>query len=128
MANALLTADPEISSAIQLNELLDSGIIARQAWNILDSTLAEILLANANHHGLLAQLMECQLLTPFQARRLAIGQGFGLMLGDYRVLDRLGSGGTSVVFRGEHIQSLRPVALKVLPNLQDADQRILDRF
>src|SRR5207247_5220008 len=53
---------------------------------------------------------------------------FGLILGNYRVLDRLGAGGMGVVFRAEHIQMRKQVAIKVLPFGPDHDPRILRRF
>ena len=45
----------------------------------------------------------------------------------YRILDELGRGGTSVVYRAEHVRLGRPAALKLLtPALGEADFR--DRF
>ena len=35
------------------------------------------------------------------------------MLGNYRVLDRLGAGGMGVVYRAEHVLLRRPAAIKV---------------
>src|SRR5205085_1327089 len=52
----------------------------------------------------------------------------GLVLGNYRVLDRIGSGGMGVVFKGEHLRMRRLVAIKVLPLTPDLDDRLLRRF
>lgn len=53
-------------------------------------------------------------LTPFQAERLCQGPGGQLTLGNYVILDQLGQGGMGTVFRAEHRQMKRQVALKVL--------------
>ncbi len=54
------------------------------------------------------------LLTPFQVKRLTAGQTKGLVLGQYRILDELGSGGFGQVFRALHTVMGRTVAVKVI--------------
>src|SRR5262249_9902012 len=46
----------------------------------------------------------------------------------YRVLDRLGAGGMGIVFRGEHVDMRRQVAIKVFSLTPDQDPRLLSRF
>ena len=58
--------------------------------------------------------MENALLTEYQAARIDAGKTLGLILGNYRVLDRLGAGGMGVVFKAEHLRLRRQVAIKVL--------------
>jgi len=53
-------------------------------------------------------------LTSFQSRQLAAGRWRGLVLRQYHLLDRLGSGGSGRVFLGEHVGLGRKVAVKVL--------------
>jgi response regulator RpfG family c-di-GMP phosphodiesterase/serine/threonine protein kinase len=78
--------------------------------------LAEALVA----HGLLNE---------YQSRRILAGQTFGLVLGNYRVLDRIGSGGMGVVYKAEHIHMKRTVALKVLAiDEEEAQAVFLERF
>jgi serine/threonine protein kinase len=49
-------------------------------------------------------------------------QRIGTVLGGYRIIEPLGSGGTSVVYRAEHVRLGRPAALKLLaPGLGEAD-------
>lgn len=69
------------------------------------------------------------LINDFQARRLLSGQTFGLVLGNYRILDRIGSGGMGVVYKAEHMHMKRTVALKVLAiDEAEAHAVFLERF
>src|SRR5207253_6206304 len=84
---------------------------------------------------LLARLIELGLLNEYQAARVGAGKSFGLVLGNYRVLGRLGAGGMGVVFKAEHVRMRRQVAIKVLPLrtgpddlYNDQEERMLLRF
>src|SRR5512133_1488894 len=56
-----------------------------------------------------------------------LDQRIGTELGGYRIVEPLGSGGTSVVYRAEHVRLERPAALKLLtPGFGEAD--FSDRF
>jgi response regulator RpfG family c-di-GMP phosphodiesterase len=68
------------------------------------------------------------LLTNYQVARILAGTTHGLVLGNYRVLDRLGGGSVGIVFQGEHILLRRRVAIKVLPVDADFPAPILERF
>ena len=63
---------------------------------------------------LLAAVLRRGWLTVYQARELIAGRGRELLLGDYTILERLGEGSTSRVFKARHRPSGRIVALKVL--------------
>jgi serine/threonine protein kinase len=59
--------------------------------------------------------------------RVKLDQRIGTVLGGYRILEQLGRGGTSVVYRAEHVRLGRAAALKLLsPGLGEAD--FSDRF
>jgi len=59
--------------------------------------------------------------------RVKLDQRIGTELGGYRIVEQLGRGGTSVVYRAEHVRLGRTAALKLLsPGLGDAD--FSDRF
>ncbi len=59
--------------------------------------------------------------------RVKLDQRIGTELGGYRILEQLGRGGTSVVYRAEHVRLGRQAALKLLsPGLGDLD--FTDRF
>jgi serine/threonine-protein kinase len=59
-------------------------------------------------------LVAAGLLTRFQASQLLAGRTNGFFLGQYRVLDHIGSGGMGRVFKAEHRTLSRLVAIKVL--------------
>src|SRR5438067_350966 len=59
--------------------------------------------------------------------RVKLDQRIGTELGGYRILEQVGRGGTSVVYRAEHVRLGRQAALKLLsPGIGDAD--FSDRF
>ncbi|HYT87579.1 MAG TPA: protein kinase [Gemmataceae bacterium] len=111
-----------------LQNLLSSGLVLAEDWEELSPTLREELMECSRTDVLLARLIEHNLLTEYQSRRVEAGTSFGLILGNYRVLDRLGAGGMGVVFQAEHMRMRSRVAIKVLPLSPDQDQRILRRF
>ena len=59
-------------------------------------------------------LVAIGLLTRFQASQLLAGRTNGFFLGQYRILDHIGSGGMGRVFKAEHRTLSRLVAIKVL--------------
>ncbi len=67
-------------------------------------------------------------LTEYQLARLLTGNLHGLILGPYRVLDRLGEGGMGVVVLGEHVLLRRRVAIKVVSVDEQFPAEVLDRF
>jgi response regulator RpfG family c-di-GMP phosphodiesterase len=73
-------------------------------------------------------LVQAGLLTDYQLERVLAGSAHGLILGNYRVLDSLGSGGMGVVFLAEHSLMKRRVAVKVLPVDEDCPPPIRHRF
>ena len=73
-------------------------------------------------------LIQAGLLTQFQFERIMAGNTYGLVLGDYRVLERLGAGGMGIVFLGQHMLMKRKVAIKVLPVDDDCPPLVVQRF
>src|SRR5262249_55240302 len=59
-------------------------------------------------------LLERGGLTPHQVNQILLGNGAGLVLGPYVVLDRLGEGGAGHVFKARHQKMGRIVAIKVI--------------
>jgi response regulator RpfG family c-di-GMP phosphodiesterase len=111
-----------------LHELLASHLIRARDWDALPPAQQQELIRHRHQEPLLDELVRLHLLTPYQAQRLNSGAVFGLVLGNYRVLDVLGAGGMGVVYKAEHVRLPRLVAIKVLPVSPDQNPRLLQRF
>ncbi len=93
-------------------------------------------LAKANPHEiddlspdeLLDRMVDDGLLTPFQAEHLRDGRYQGFVLGNYRILSRIGRGGMGQVFLAEQMNSGRRVAVKVLRKSADSAPLARERF
>src|SRR5437868_5526468 len=82
----------------------------------------------ANADQLAGALINAGLLTNYQYERIVAGTTHGLVLGNHKVLDRLGAGGMGVVFLAEHLFLNRCEAIKVLPVDDDFPAPMLARF
>ncbi len=111
-----------------LQDLLASSIVLVEDWLALPETVREGLERCPDPDALLARLVGDGLLTEYQAGRVLAGTTFGLTLGNYRILDRIGAGGMGIVFLAEHLCMRRRVAIKVLPLGPQEDGRLLTRF
>lgn len=77
----------------------------------------------------LAQAMvHAGFLTRYQVDSLRLGQGPGLVLGNYRILQTLATGGMGTVYLGEHALMKRRVAIKVLQADEDCPASVRQRF
>lgn len=101
-----------------------SGLVDRDSWQVY---LREHPVQFEEPKALAHQLVRDRMLTAFQAKHLLAGRHRGLILGQYRLLDQIGKGGTGVVFLAEHVKLRRRVALKVLPT-DRSSQETLERF
>src|SRR5262245_27742534 len=75
-----------------------------------------------------AALTKAGLLTLFQAKHLLAGRYRGLVLGQYRLIEQIGKGGTGFVFLAEHRSLKRRAAIKVLPVGRTTEKETLERF
>src|SRR5262249_6942872 len=73
-------------------------------------------------------LVEANLLTAFQLERVLAGNVHGLVLGNYRILEQIGSGGMGLVYLGEHRLMRRRVAIKGLPVDDSCHASLRERF
>jgi response regulator RpfG family c-di-GMP phosphodiesterase len=109
-------------------QLLANAVLLPDDWESLPPERRDAILASNSADELLSRLGEAKLLTPYQVARVRAGKFVGMLLGNYRILERIGTGGMGVVFRGEHVRIRRPVALKVLTGSDELDPRMLTRF
>lgn len=72
--------------------------------------------------------VENSLLTQWQCEQLASGKHKGFFLGKFKLVGRLGAGGMSTVFLGEHTLSGQRRALKILPKAKLKEKSYLTRF
>ena len=77
---------------------------------------------------LVKYLIECELITQWQADKFLAGKYKGFFLGKFKLLRHLGSGGMSSVYLARHKVSDQLRAIKVLPRKKVADKSYLDRF
>jgi response regulator RpfG family c-di-GMP phosphodiesterase len=122
-----LSPDPRESRPFVL-DLLRTSVLLAEDWEALDIRTRDTIEQCAHRDDALAQLVRHGLLTSYQAARLSAGSTYGLVLGRYRVLERLGAGGMAVVFKCEHIDMRHMVAIKVLPLTPGQDPRMQARF
>ncbi len=111
-----------------IRELIAASILHEEDWDQLPVAAQNELLACPVPDLLLPRLVQQGLLTQYQGDRVEAGKTFGLLLGPYRILDRLGAGAMGVVFKAEHVRMRRTVAVKVLSPSHDRDPRLLQRF
>jgi serine/threonine protein kinase len=77
---------------------------------------------------LAASLIRAGVLTIFQAEQFLQGKHKGFQLAGYRIVERIGIGGTGTVYLGEHALMKRRVAIKVLPTPLANDPTTRQRF
>lgn len=73
-------------------------------------------------------LVANQYVTAYQATQLSNGHVETLILGPYKLLERLGQGRMAGVFKAVHSSTGQIVAIKVLPLARAQDKQVLTRF
>jgi putative two-component system response regulator len=121
-------AENEPGAGQLVDAYLAEGYILTEDWDGLPLHVQEQVLWAKDRAALMRLLIDHGLLTQYQAARIQSGTTFGLVLGSYRVLDRIGAGGMAVVFKAEHIDLRHLVAVKVLPLSPGQDSRVENRF
>lgn len=111
-----------------LRKLLASSIIPPGDWEVSSPDKRDIVLSAPDDDHLLNALLATHLLTPFQINRIRSNESHTLVLGNYRILEKIGAGGMGVVFRAEHVKLRKPVAVKALFIDGEKNRRALDRF
>jgi serine/threonine protein kinase len=73
-------------------------------------------------------LVRAERITPYQASRIQRGKAQHLILGNYTLLEHIGTGGTGQVFKARHRLVDRLVAIKILSEDFVRSQTSLERF
>jgi len=111
-----------------LNRLVRMHLLSTcDLQSFLDRTAAD-LPDLSTEDGVGRALVEAGLMTRYQLDRILAGTTHGLVLGNHRVLSRLGNGAMGIVFLAEHVLLRRRAAVKVLPVDEDAPRALFDRF
>jgi response regulator RpfG family c-di-GMP phosphodiesterase len=108
--------------------LLHQAMVLTEDWDALPQRVQKRILDCREESKAIEQLVKHGLLTRYQASRIEAGTTFGLVLGSYRLLERLGAGGMAVVFKAEHSDLRHHVAVKVLPPTTKEDTALETRF
>ncbi|MCA9113612.1 MAG: serine/threonine protein kinase [Planctomycetaceae bacterium] len=116
-----------ISTEQFVQSLSHSGLLPAADIDRLRASLSS---AELSHDGLdvARELVRQKKLTTFQARSLCEARSTPLVLGDYTVLDEIGSGGMGRVYKARHRRMDRIVALKILPESASCSQEAVRRF
>ncbi|MFM8272417.1 MAG: protein kinase domain-containing protein [Gemmata sp.] len=123
---ALEVAQPPAQAL--LARLLSAQVLLSEEWDELPADQRDALTRVAAVDVLLNRLLALHLLTQFQVDAIRRGATDDLTLGNYRLLDVLGLGGMGTVYRAEHIQLRRQVALKVMTRSAEISARLVHRF
>src|SRR5262249_8972070 len=78
--------------------------------------------------ALARELIQRGWLTLFQAKQLLHGNGPDLVVGPYKILERIGEGGMGQVYKALHTRMGRTDALKVVKPELVAEERAVRRF
>jgi response regulator RpfG family c-di-GMP phosphodiesterase len=116
----------ELSVAEFLDRLLGSRLLTGDEVDRFLSSQPGLL--ESDTVSLVEAFMGQGLLTEYQVQQLQSGQTFGLVLGNYRMVEPLGSGGMGDVYKAEHVHMKRAVAIKRLITKEDRSSVFLQRF
>src|SRR5947208_292018 len=116
---------PPPSTAAELVDLIRRSNLTDEAR--LDAFLAELSAPEDKPDALARLLVQGGILTRFQVESLLQGKYKGFHIGEYRVLQPLGSGGMAAVYLCQNPEG-RKVAVKVLNKERAEDSEIRKRF
>ena len=106
-------------------QLTDSGLLSADGLSTFVDTLSE---QPTTSESLACSLFEAGKLTPYQATAIWKGRAQQLVLGEYVILEKIGSGGMGEVYKARHRRMKRLVGLKVLPAAVTKNEQAVQRF
>ena len=107
-----------------LGTLSNTGILARRSVENFLSTAPR----SQDAQSTIRELLRRNDISDFQSQHLLQGKSNLLCVGNYTILDKLGSGGMASVYRAKHRYLNRVVAIKILPGHKDWDREAVVRF
>jgi serine/threonine-protein kinase len=115
------------------NPSVDGFVEAVRQYRLLEPARLDVLVRDLRPRftevrALAKELLNRGWLTGFQVNQLLQNNGRDLLLDPYVILDRLGAGGTGVVFKARHLHMQRTVALKVIRKELLTDSEVIQRF
>jgi response regulator RpfG family c-di-GMP phosphodiesterase/tRNA A-37 threonylcarbamoyl transferase component Bud32 len=124
---AVTAALPRIPAAF-FDQLVRHHVLEPAAAKTFLTRFADRLAEFTDARSVGEALVQSGQLTEYQLGRVLSGHVHGLVLGQYRVLDRLGEGGMGAVVLGEHALLQRRVAIKVVAVDESFPIEVLERF
>lgn len=108
-----------------VNQLRDCGLLFDKR---LDKSVRELAGQSPDAKTLARTLMQRGLLTPYQANYLLTGKGKELVLGQYRIVERIGHNVTGQIFKAVHATMGRLVVIRLMAPHLAADPSERARF
>jgi len=122
---AKVTAGKQLLDLVQRSKLVDEDRLQQALAEFEDKRGGEL---PEDATELADWLVDAELLTRWQCGKLLDGKYKGFVLGKYRLLGHIGTGGMSRVYLAEHTIMHRQRAIKVLPKKRVRRSSYLDRF
>jgi eukaryotic-like serine/threonine-protein kinase len=114
---------PDIDAEMLVDQVKMLGLVSREQLH--DATLGA---EDGSPDAVLRMLLRKGSLTSWQIDRLKKGDPSGFFFGDAKVLFHLAEGTFARVYRGEHLTTKAPLAVKVLRNRFAMIPEAVDRF
>jgi eukaryotic-like serine/threonine-protein kinase len=109
----------ELLQWLAANEFLPAPHVAE-----LQANLASF----ADRHAFVKDMVQRHWLTPYQANQILTDNATVLILGPFRILERIGEGAMGQVFKAWHVLLGKFVAVKMIHQHLLANAKVMDRF
>ena len=107
--------------------IFESGVLSERQFSDIRTRVLRGDYPNESN-ALAARLVEEKILTEYQVKRFLSNKAYGLVVGRYIILDRLGAGSMGRVYKAHHQMMDRVVALKIIAPEIVSNDRVVSRF